>query len=291
MQQIAIVSGKGGTGKTSIISAFASIARNKILVDCDVDAADLFLITKPTILESHEYEGGKIAILDAEICTNCGICMDLCRFDAISLVDDQTTISEFSCDGCKLCEIACPVDAIKMVENMESRWYESETRFGSMIHAKLGIGEDNSGKLVTKIRDIANKKAKELVMDTVIIDGPPGIGCPVISTLTGVHKALMVTEPTLSGMHDLHRLIEMAKGFKLKSYVLINKFDLNSNISDDIESLCQKEEIEVLARIPFNRDFVDAMVNQQTVIEYAPDSDLSLQLKMVWNRLETDSNT
>jgi len=288
MKQIVIVSGKGGTGKTSITSAFASIAQNKILVDCDVDAADLFLITQPTILESHEYEGGKIAVLDPEVCTNCGICEELCRFDAISLVDGQTTISEFSCDGCKLCEIACPVDAIKMVENMDSRWFESETRFGPMIHAKLGIGEDNSGKLVTKIRDIANKKAKDQEIETVLIDGPPGIGCPVISTLTGVDVALMVTEPTLSGMHDLNRLIELAKGFKLKSYVLINKYDLNPNISDEIEALCLKEELEVLAKVPFNRDFVDAMVNQKTVVEYAPESELSKMLTEVWNRLEKD---
>lgn len=288
MRQITIVSGKGGTGKTSITSAFASIAQNKILVDCDVDAADLFLTTQPTILETHEYEGGKIAVLDPEVCTNCGICEELCRFDAISVIDGQTTISEFSCDGCKLCEIACPVDAIKMEENMDSSWFKSETRFGSMVHAKLGIGEDNSGKLVTKIRDIATKMAKEQEINTVLIDGPPGIGCPVISTLTGVDVILMVTEPTLSGMHDLHRLIELAKGFKLKSYVLINKFDLNPDISNEIETLCQKEELEVLAKIPFNRDFVDAMVNQQTVVEYAPDSELSKILRGVWNRLATD---
>ena len=288
MKQITIVSGKGGTGKTSITSAFASIAKNKILVDCDVDAADLFLTTQPTVIESHEYEGGKIAVIDPEVCTNCGICEELCRFDAISVVDGQTTISEFSCDGCKLCEIACPVDAITLEENMDSRWYKSETRFGPMIHAKLGIGEDNSGKLVTVIRDVAAKIAKEQEYNTVLIDGPPGIGCPVISTLTGVDIALMVTEPTLSGMHDLNRLIELAKGFKLKSYVLINKFDLNTDISDEIDVLCQENGLEVLAKVPFNRDFVDAMVNQQTVVEYAPKSDLSITLKEVWRRLETD---
>ncbi|MBN1650418.1 MAG: P-loop NTPase [Bacteroidales bacterium] len=287
MNQITIVSGKGGTGKTSITSAFASIAKNKILVDCDVDAADLFLTTQPTILNSHAYEGGKIAVIDPEVCTNCGICEDLCRFDAIHLVDGQTTISEFSCDGCRLCEIACPVDAIKMQENRESRWFESDTRFGPMVHAKLGIGEDNSGKLVTKIRDFATQKAKELKLETILIDGPPGIGCPVISTLTGVDVAVMVTEPTLSGMHDLHRLIELAKGFKLKSFVLINKFDLNTDISKEIEDLCQTENIEVLAKIPFNRDFVDAMVNQQTVIEYKPNSDLSKILENVWLRIES----
>ncbi len=288
MRQITIVSGKGGTGKTSITAAFASIAQNKILVDCDVDAADLFLITQPTILKSHVYSGGKVAVIDEEICTNCGICMDLCRFDAISLVNDQTTISEYSCEGCRLCEVACPVEAIKMIENLESRWFESETRVGPMVHAKLGIGEDNSGKLVTQIRDIATKTAKEQAIETVLIDGPPGIGCPVISTLTGVDVALMVTEPTLSGMHDLHRLIKLAKSFKLKSYVLINKFDLNSDISDEIDALCEKEDIEVLAKVPFNRDFVDAMVNQQSVIEYAPQSNLSQTLKEVWHRLETD---
>lgn len=275
MNQITIVSGKGGTGKTSITSAFASIAKNKILVDCDVDAADLFLTTQPTILNSHAYEGGKIAVIDPEVCTNCGICEDLCRFDAIHMIDGQTTISEFSCDGCRLCEIACPVDAIKMEENMDSRWFESETRFGPMVHAKLGIGEDNSGKLVTKIRDFATQKAKDLKLETILIDGPPGIGCPVISTLTGVDVAVMVTEPTLSGMHDLHRLIELAKGFKLKSFVLINKYDLNIEVSKKIEGLCRSENIEVLAKIPFNRDFVDAMVNQQTVIEYKPTSVLA----------------
>lgn len=286
MNQITIVSGKGGTGKTSITSAFASIAKNKILVDCDVDAADLFLTTQPTILNSHAYEGGKIAVIDPEVCTNCGICEDLCRFDAIHMIDGQTTISEFSCDGCRLCEIACPVDAIKMEENMDSRWFESETRFGPMVHANLGIGEDNSGKLVTKIRDFATQKAKDLKLETILIDGPPGIGCPVISTLTGVDVAVMVTEPTLSGMHDLHRLIELAKGFKLKSFVLINKYDLNLEVSKKIEGLCRSENIEVLAKIPFNRDFVDAMVNQQTVIEYKPTSSLSKILEKVWLRIE-----
>lgn len=288
MKQIAIVSGKGGTGKTSITSAFASIANNTILVDCDVDAADLFLTIQPTILKSVEYEGGKVAVIDESICTNCGICMDLCRFDAISLINDQTTISEFSCDGCKLCEIACPVNAIHLEENMDSRWFESTTRFGPMIHAKLGIGEDNSGKLVTEIRNYAIKKAKEENLETVLIDGPPGIGCPVISTLTGVSLALMVTEPTLSGKHDLLRLIELTKGFKLKSYVMINKFDLNSNISNEIEDLCLNEGIEVLAKVPFNRHFVDAMVNQKTVIEYAPDSELAKMLENAWHRLIKD---
>lgn len=288
MRQIAIVSGKGGTGKTSITSAFASIAKNTILVDCDVDAADLFLTIQPTILKSVEYEGGKIAVIDESICTNCGICMDLCRFDAISLVNDQTTISEFSCDGCKLCEIACPVHAIHLEENMDSNWFESMTRFGPMIHAKLGIGEDNSGKLVTEIRNYAIKKAKEENLGTVLIDGPPGIGCPVISTLTGVSLALMVTEPTLSGKHDLLRLIELTKGFKLKTYVMINKFDLNSDISKEIEDLCLNEGIEVLAKVPFNRHFVDAMVNQKTVIEYAPDSELAKMLEYAWHRLIKD---
>ncbi len=288
MRQITIVSGKGGTGKTSITSALASIAENKILVDCDVDAADLFLTTQPEIRKTHDYEGGKIAIIDPDVCTNCGICMDLCRFDAISLLEEQTTISEFSCDGCKLCELACPVDAIHMEENRDSHWYESETRFGPMVHAKLGIGEDNSGKLVTKIRDIAIKTAKERELDVVLIDGPPGIGCPVISTLTGVDVALMVTEPTLSGMHDLHRLMELAKGFKLKSYALINKFDLNPEVSNQIAELCEREGVELLAKLPFNRDFVDAMVNQKTLVEYAPDSGLTTQLKQVWNRLLRD---
>ncbi|MBN2236524.1 MAG: ATP-binding protein [Bacteroidales bacterium] len=288
MKQIAIVSGKGGTGKTSITSAFAAIAKSKILVDCDVDAADLFLVTNPTIEIKHRYKGGEIAVINQETCTNCGVCIDLCRFDAIRLIEEQTTISEFSCDGCRLCELACPEKAIQMEENFNSNWFESNTRFGPMVHAKLGIGEDNSGKLVTQIRDRAKKIAQEKNLDIVLIDGPPGIGCPVISTLTGIDIALMVTEPTLSGMHDLNRLIELAKGFKLKSYVLINKSDLNDEISNRIEQLCIANEMEVLAKIPFNRSFVDAMVNQKTLIEFAPDSDLSKTLHTVWNRLILD---
>ncbi len=172
-----------------------------------------------------------------------------------------------------------------MLENLDSRWYISETRFGPMVHAKLGIGEDNSGKLVTQIRDRARKMAKEKDLDLVLIDGPPGIGCPVISTLTGIDIALMVTEPTLSGLHDLNRLIKLAKGFKLKSFVLINKFDLNIAMSSQIEAHCESENIEVLAKIPFNRDFVDAMVNQQTVLEYSPNSELSNQFREIWKRI------
>jgi MinD superfamily P-loop ATPase len=288
MKQIAIVSGKGGTGKTSVSSALASLATNKIIVDCDVDAADLFLTMQPTVLETFEYEGGKKALINPEICTTCGICEDLCRFDAIHLVDGQTTVSEFSCDGCRLCVIACPVQAIQMLENCDSRWYISTTRFGPMVHAKLGIGEDNSGKLVTLIRDRAKNIAKEKELDLVLIDGPPGIGCPVISTLTGVDIALMVTEPSLSGLHDLTRLIELAKGFKLKSFVLINKFDLNSAMSSQIEAYCRAENIEVLAKIPFNRDFVDSMVNQQTVVEYSPNSELSNQFREIWKRIASE---
>lgn len=285
MKQITVVSGKGGTGKTSVTSAFASIAQNKILVDCDVDAADLFLTTRPEIKQTHQYPGGKVAKIDPEICTNCGLCIDLCRFDAIKLVEEQTTIMEFSCDGCRLCEIACPVDAIHMEENTDSRWYESETRFGPMVHAKLGIGEDNSGKLVTLIRDKAARLAKENALDTVLIDGPPGIGCPVISTLTGVDVALMVTEPTLSGMHDLKRLIELAKGFKLKNFVLINKYDLNPELSEEIEAYCAAQEIKVLAKVPFDKLFVEALVNLQSIHEYAPSSPISRQLEAVWTQL------
>ena len=286
MKQITIISGKGGTGKTSIIAALASVAENAVIADCDVDAADLFLVLKPQILFENKYLGGKTAVIDYSKCTNCGICKDLCRFDAINTVGDRITISEFSCDGCELCKRVCPEDAISMIQSDSSRWFISDSRFGPMVYARLGIAEDNSGKLVTVVREEAKKIAKAKNRDFVIIDGPPGIGCPVIASITGVNIAIIVTEPTQSGLHDLKRVVELVNNFSIKALIILNKFDLNKEMTEVIEKYCKKNDIEIIAWIPFNRIFVDAMVNQQTIVEYNKFSELSNIIQSIWNKIQ-----
>ncbi len=286
MKQITIISGKGGTGKTSIIAALASVAENAVIADCDVDAADLFLVLKPQILFENKYLGGKTAVIDYSKCTNCGICKDLCRFDAINTIGDRITISEFSCDGCELCKRVCPEDAISMIQSDSSRWFISDSRFGPMVYARLGIAEDNSGKLVTVVREEAKKIAKAKNRDFVIIDGPPGIGCPVIASITGVDIAIIVTEPTQSGLHDLKRVVELVNNFSIKPLIILNKFDLNKEMTEVIEKYCKKNDIEIIAWIPFNRIFVDAMVNQQTIVEYNKFSELTNIIQSIWNKIQ-----
>ena len=203
MQEITILSGKGGTGKTSITAGLASIANNAVFCDNDVDAADLHLILEPDIIEKHQFESGKVAHIDKEICINCGICEQECRFDAIKSENgEKPEVNPFSCEGCRLCERLCPVDAITTTTNNNNWWFVSDTRFGQMVHAKMGAGEENSGKLVTTIRNHAKKIAKSTSAEFVINDGPPGIGCPVISSVTGTNKVLLVIEPSISGFHD-----------------------------------------------------------------------------------------
>ncbi|MCK4361260.1 MAG: 4Fe-4S binding protein, partial [Bacteroidales bacterium] len=271
---------------TSIVASLAALAESKVMVDCDVDAADLFLVLKPQILFENKYLGGKTAVIDYSKCTNCGICKDLCRFDAINTVGDRITISEFSCDGCELCKRVCPEDAISMIQSDSSRWFISDSRFGPMVYARLGIAEDNSGKLVTVVREEAKKIAKDKNRDFVIIDGPPGIGCPVIASITGVNIAIIVTEPTQSGLHDLKRVVELVNNFSIKALIILNKFDLNKEMTEVIEKYCKKNDIEIIAWIPFNRIFVDAMVNQQTIVEYNKFSELSNIIQSIWNKIQ-----
>lgn len=286
MKQITIISGKGGTGKTCITAALASVTENAVIADCDVDAADLFLILKPQILFENKYLGGKTAVIDYSKCTNCGICEDLCRFDAINTIENRITISEFSCDGCELCKRACPEDAISMIQSDSSRWFISDSRFGPLVYARLGIAEDNSGKLVSIVREEAKKIAKAKNRDFVIIDGPPGIGCPVIASITGVDIAIIVTEPTQSGLHDLKRVVELVNNFNIKPLIILNKFDLNKVMTEVIEKYCKKNDIEIIAWIPFNRIFVNAMVNQQTIVEYNKFSELSNIIQSIWNKIQ-----
>ena len=281
MKQIVVISGKGGTGKTILAASFAALAKNKIMVDCDVDAADLHLLLHPAIKERHEFRSGKTAKLDKKICTQCGKCVVLCRFDAIK---DDLTIDPISCEGCGLCSLVCPVSAITMEENIAGEWFISDTKYGPFVHAKLGIAEDNSGKLVAKIRQVAREIAEKESLDYVIIDGPPGIGCPVIASLSGVDCALVVTEPTLSGLHDAKRVIEVAEHFKIPVKMVVNKYDLNNDMTCDIESFCNSKGIAVIGKIGFDKAVVQSMVAGKTIIEYC-DGALKEEIVKIWKEL------
>jgi len=286
MQQITIISGKGGTGKTSFTSAFASLAENAVFADCDVDAADLYLTLQPDNDLEEVFPGSYTAIIDPDKCSKCGICSDYCRFDAISYNGDGFTISPFSCEGCGLCSLVCPDNAITLTQSKTSRWFTGKTRFGPMVHAKLGVAEDLSGKLVTLVRDKAKALAKEQHKNLILADGPPGVGCPVIASVTGTDKVVVITEPTLSGMHDLKRVVELAGGFGAKISVVINKHDINPKMTNEIENYCRHNEILLAGKIAFNAMMVEAMVNQKTITEYAPDSDLAEELKRIWIKIE-----
>lgn len=285
MKEIVVLSGKGGTGKSSLSAALATLASKIIVADCDVDAANLHIVLHPENYREEVYVSGQKAVIDYDKCTGCGTCMDYCRFDAIREVNGKYLITETACDGCQLCERVCPAQAISMVEHDKSRWYAANIVNGKMIHARLAPGEDNSGKLVNIVREQAREAANEIGAELILIDGPPGIGCPAISSMTGADEVVLVTEPTQSGMHDLKRIVELAGQFRIHSSVVINKYDLNTRISDELEKWCQYMKIPIIGKIPFDRLIVDAMVNCQSIIDWAPDSEISNEIKLIWNKL------
>jgi len=285
MIEIAILSGKGGTGKSSLSAALATLAAKIVAADCDVDAANLHLVLNPKDYREEVYVSGQKAVIDPDRCTNCGICLSYCRFEAISNKGGIHRIIETACDGCQLCDRVCPENAIHMVSHDKSRWFAGDIANGKMIHARLAPGEDNSGKLVNIVRDQARETAFEIQSDIILIDGPPGIGCPVISSLTGVDKVLLVAEPSLSGVHDLKRIVELTQHFRVQTYVVINKYDLNDALSDAIVNWCRSVQIPVIGQLPFDRAVVDAMVNCESVTNWAPDSTISNAIKRIWNKL------
>ena len=287
MKEITILSGKGGTGKTSITAALASIAGDAVFCDNDVDAADLHLILSPTIKEEHTFLGGWTASINESICTECGICSDICRFDAIHPNGHQRLeINPFKCEGCRLCERLCPVQAITSAQSTNNNWYESDTRFGALVHAKMGPGEENSGKLVSEVR----KKAKELAIEGnaqyLINDGPPGIGCAAISSLTGTDLVIMVIESTISGLHDASRLYELIHSFSIPTYALINKFDINPASTAEIEEFLKEKSIPILGKIPFDKRMVDAMIKGKTIVEFNDRIEPSKVITEAWRKLE-----
>jgi len=283
MKELVVLSGKGGTGKTSIVGSLAALAENKVLVDCDVDAADLHLLLQPSTREKHQFRSGQTASIDRQLCTECGLCQDLCRFAAI----EDLTVDPASCEGCGFCHQVCPAQAITMKENLSGYWFVSDTRYGPLVHARLGIAQENSGKLVALVRKQARDIAEKANAACIISDGPPGIGCPVISSLSGADLALLVTEPTLSGMHDLERVLGVCRHFGVKALVCINKYDINEDNSRRIEEYCTRQGVKIAARIPFHKAVTEAMVRGIPVVEHE-DNEVSRRIKSLWPYLLTE---
>jgi len=286
MKSITVISGKGGTGKTILTASFAALAESKVMADCDVDAADLHLILKPEIQREEVFEGGKSARINRAKCERCGICITACRYEAIS---DDFIVDPISCEGCALCYNICPVKAVRMRSSKKGRWYISETRFGPMVHAKLGIAEENSGKLVALVRQQARLIAERDNLEYVIVDGPPGIGCPVISSITGTDLALVVTEPTISGLHDLQRVIGLTGHFGIGSLVCVNKYDLNIPFTNQIESYCRSVGATFVGRIPFDTIVTEAMVNGKAVVEYNEYGRVSEEIRRIWRQVDSSA--
>lgn len=293
MKELVVISGKGGTGKTSIVACFAVLAEKKVLADCDVDAADLYLVLEPKIQVREEFRGGKRARILREKCSSCGKCMELCRFDAIRTDGSSGAegsaafeVDPIACEGCGVCARFCPSEAIEFKEVVNGEWFVSETRHGPMVHAKLGIAEGNSGKLVTVVRDHARTIAEERGLDLILVDGSPGIGCPVIASITGADLVLIVTEPTLSGEHDLNRAYELVRHFQIPAVVCVNKFDLNRQMSSRIQKWCTFRGIPVVGEIPYDANVTRAQVNGKSVVEY--DAGLAAEsIRNTWNEVRS----
>jgi len=284
MHEIIVISGKGGTGKTSITAALAQIAGSTVICDLDVDAPDLHLLLSPAHQRSEEFWSGHVAQIQPEVCTLCGTCVDLCRFDAIELGGGQPVIRPLKCEGCKVCVALCPSGAIAFNPKHCGNWYISDTRFGPMVHAQLFPAEENSGRLVALLRKEARELAESRGLDMILSDGPPGIGCPVISSLSGTTLAVIVTEPTPSGEHDLQRVISLCEHFKVRMAVMVNKWDLSPEMTAHIEKVCERKAIPVIGKLPHDPAFTLSMVQAKTIMEYGS-PELGRLLQESWERV------
>jgi MinD superfamily P-loop ATPase len=292
--EVAIISGKGGTGKTSLTAAFAALSENKVLADCDVDAANLHIVMNPNETIEDTFSNSKVAEIMTDKCTGCGKCMELCRYEAISrrmsgngTGKETYVIDPVSCEGCGVCAWFCEDKAIRMKESINGTWYISETPHGPMVHARLGIAEENSGKLVSLVRNNARRIAGERNLGLILIDGPPGIGCPVISSITGADMVVIVTEPTLSGSHDLDRAAKLAEHFGIPSGICINKWDINPVISEKIEKRAKGKGIKLLGRIRYDNVFTEAQVKRCSVVEVAQ-SPAADDIRDIWKTLSEE---
>lgn len=288
IKEIVVISGKGGTGKTTVTASLADIMPNKVVVDADVDAANLYILLKPVDIQSTEFTGKSAASINSELCTGCGICKDLCRFHAIHMVDGICRVDPFSCDGCGLCNIACPLGAVVMTPRVVGKWFTARTGPGDFVYARLIPGAENSGSLVAKVKKQAGKLAEETGMDTLLIDGPPGIGCPVISAVSGAHLAIVVTEPTYSGISDLERVVELTAHLKVPCAVVINRYDINPENTERLETYAQKKRIPVVARIPHSRCIMDEI--SQSAIPSRNCRDLAEQVEKIYEYINTYIN-
>ena len=283
MKELVIISGKGGTGKTSVTASFAVLADRPVVCDCDVDAADLHLVLEPTIRERHEFESGHEAVIRQSDCTGCGICQDLCRFGAISSTVDMFSIDSISCDGCGVCVRFCPEGAIDFSQRRCGEWFVSDTRCGPMVHARLGVAAENSGKLVSTVRREAKHLAEEENLNMVIVDGPPGIGCPVIASLTGASQILVVTEPTVSGEHDLERVLSLARHFQIPAAICVNKFDINEEMTKRIEDRAVSAGATIAGRIRYDASVTRAQIQKKAVVEL--DTPGAADMKQLWKNI------
>jgi MinD superfamily P-loop ATPase len=265
MKELVVISGKGGTGKTTITASLAVLSKDSVITDCDVDAADLYLLLKPEVNQTFEFWGSRTARTNPEKCMQCGKCEELCRFDAIN----DYKVNPHFCEGCEVCFNICPQKAIDMTDNLSGHWYISDTKYGPMVFAKLGIAEENSGLLVSAVRKAAKEIVEREGYKSIITDGPPGIGCPVIASLSGADIALVITEPTVSGKHDLERVMKLADNFKVSVKVVINKYDLSEQKSSEIEKYCMDNNIDVIGKIPFDEDVVKSIAQRIPLVEYS----------------------
>ena len=282
VRELVIISGKGGTGKTSLTAAFASLSENSVFCDADVDAADLHLLMKPEIRKRSDFMGGCRAEINPELCDECGRCIELCRFGAIN---EDYRVDAIECEGCGVCVDLCPIQAIDFPVQKCGEWFISDTRFGPMVHARLGIAEENSGKLVSLIRKETKSLAEEKGYDLIITDGPPGIGCPVIASISGATALVIVVEPTVSGIHDMERVVDLAAHFKIPGMICINKYDLNIEMTEKIEEIADKRNITVLGRVLFDPVFTKSMVDGLNIFEYEEQSDTLQAVKDIWTRI------
>jgi MinD superfamily P-loop ATPase len=291
MKQLVILSGKGGTGKTSVTAAFAHLAASGplagkvILADADVDAANLELVLQPHLLEQQEFIGGKVAVINQETCAACGDCQAVCRFEAINFADGLYMVDPIACDGCAACVYQCPTESIVMHPQVAGKFYHSESRYGPLYHANLLPGQENSGKLVTLVKQRARLQALDEARELLIVDGPPGIGCPVISAVSGADLALVVAEPTVSGAHDMRRALETLKHFGVRALVAVNKADIFPVGADEIEAFCHEQGIESVGRIPFDLTVASAMVAGEAVTAFQPEAPSSVAIRQVWERV------
>jgi MinD superfamily P-loop ATPase len=288
MKELVIISGKGGTGKTSVTASFAALADHPVIVDCDVDAADLPLVISPQVKERHEFRGGHEAVIRGHDCTGCGLCFEYCRFDAVVVnqsPDGKTvfTIDPVSCEGCGVCVEFCPAKAIDFPERLCGEWMVSETRCGPMVHARLGVAAENSGKLVSIIRREARRIAEEQGRNLILVDGPPGIGCPVIASVTGASLVLAVTEPTVSGEHDLERVFSLTRHFSIPTAVCVNKWDLNPEMTERIENQARQGGARVVGRIRYDRGVTLAQMQERAVVE--TEAPAACDIRKIWDQL------